>query len=551
MERTTTRIFRNAWEALAPPDLGTWEPRLSVSVVIPARGDQQELDLALAALAAQTYPAHLLEVVVVDDHSRAPLRLPARRPANCRVERAPLTGIGAGHARAYGAHVTSGEIICWLDPDVVTDPWHVEAHARWQHLHPECVTLGQVGFPVRRPRTPEEVVRLIGDGDLGESLGEARGHPWVRRVLERTDDLRDADHLGFHAHVGVSAALRRSLYEAAGGVDPSLTLGQDTEFGYRLWQAGGVFLPEPRARGWHVGVGSSARTRVPSPRFRHAVLADLMPHPRCFRDADGGGRGRRVPLVRVVVEVAGARYELVRACVDRVLDGTERDLAVTLVADWENAAGSDTADPADPRPDPRLELRLIQANYLGDPRVAFAPHAPRTGFPAPYLLELPVGVGVGPDTVGRLVARAERARAGLTELTVPDAGGMPGLRLWRTRALARALRVRGAHEPLADAVAEVHGRFRVEAAEQELTDLAALPVEELRVAVWSSADGADGSAGSAGAAGGTGEPDTRPEEADGAGTGRFRGLARAVGRALRPPRGRRRRGQGGTEEAAA
>ncbi|MFC7331508.1 glycosyltransferase [Marinactinospora rubrisoli] len=540
VERTTTRIFRNCWEALVPPELGAWEPKLDVSVVIPARGDQRELDLALAALAAQTYPAHLLEVVVVDDHSRTPLRLPARRPANCRMERAPLTGVGAGHARAYGAHVTSGEILCWLDPDVVTDPWHVEAHARWQHLHPECVTLGRVGFPARCPHTAEEVVRLIADGDLADSLGEARGHPWVQRVLDRTDDLRDADHLGFHAHVGVSAAVRRSLYEAAGGVDPTLTLGQDTEFGYRLWQAGGVFLPEPRARGWHVGAGSSARTRVPSPRFRHAVLADLMPHPRCFRDDDGGGDARRVPLVRAVVRVAGVRYELVRACVDRLLAGTERDLAVTLVADWNSAAGAGAADPADPRPDPRLELRLVQANYLGDPRVSFAPHPPRTGFPSPYLLELPVGTGVGPDTVARLVAAAERARAGLTELAGPDDAPVPGLRLWRTRAVARALRVRDSHETLADTVTEVHGRLRVAMDENELTDLAALPVEELRAALWSAAESTEAAAAGDTPAGPQPAAPTRR---------RLRGLARAMGRVLRPTRGRRR--GDGTEEAAA
>ncbi|XKK39491.1 hypothetical protein HFP72_00375 [Nocardiopsis sp. ARC36] len=56
VERVLTRVFRNDWSALTPPEIGRWTPDLSVSVVMPARGGQRRLDLALASLAAQTYP---------------------------------------------------------------------------------------------------------------------------------------------------------------------------------------------------------------------------------------------------------------------------------------------------------------------------------------------------------------------------------------------------------------------------------------------------------------------------------------------------------------
>jgi cellulose synthase/poly-beta-1,6-N-acetylglucosamine synthase-like glycosyltransferase len=57
----------NDWSAIEVPELGAWRPVRPVSVVIPAYDCQPALDLVLAALARQTYPADLLDVVVVDD----------------------------------------------------------------------------------------------------------------------------------------------------------------------------------------------------------------------------------------------------------------------------------------------------------------------------------------------------------------------------------------------------------------------------------------------------------------------------------------------------
>nr|WP_237683804.1 glycosyltransferase [Nocardiopsis sinuspersici] len=465
VERVRTRVFRNDWSVLTPPGIGRWTPDLRVSVVIPARNGQRRLDLALASLAAQTYPGDLMEVVVVDDRSSPPLRLPALRPAHCRVLTPPDGGWGAGYARAYGAHASTGDILLWMDADMVVCPEFVEAQARWQHVHAEAVTLGRIRFSHTGPDSPAEALALARAGALHRALDAGRHHEWVHRLLTESDGLRDADHLGFHAYLGAAAAVRRSLYEATGGVDPGLDLGQDTEFGYRLWQAGAVMLPEPAATGWHVGRAGTARTRLPSERFRTEVLAESMPHPHAYRERVPVHR-RRTPLVHTVVDVSGAPYDLVRACVDRLLASAETDLAVTLVADWEGAGQGRHAAGL------HLDLRLAQATYLSEPRVSFAGSAPRTGFPSPFLLQVPVSWGLGQVAVSRLLASAERARAGLTELfsaTSPTRDA--GVRLWRTRALARAIRVCDEGEDLGDVVAELHGRYRIHAGEETLTDL--------------------------------------------------------------------------------
>lgn len=466
VERVTTRVYRNDWSALTPPATGCWAPELSVSVVIPARGGQDRLDLALASLSVQTYPAHLLDVVVVDDHSSPPLRLPEQRPERCRVVAAPDGGWGAGYARAYGAHTSTGDILLWMDADMIACPEFVEAQARWHHTHAECVTLGRIRFTDTEPQGPVDVLSAARSGNLHRKLDTGGRHGWVEHLLDQTDHLRDADHLGFHAHVGAAAAVRRTLYEAAGGVDPDLDLGQDTEFGYRLWQAGAVLVPERTATAWHVGAASTARTRLPSERFRTEVLAELMPHPHAYRERVSEPR-RRTPLVHAVVDVDGAPYHLVRACVDRLLASTETDLAVTLVADWECAEAAPGGIDG-----PHLDLRLVQANYLREPRLSFSSSVPKTGFPSPFLLQLPVAWGLGEVALSRLLASTERARAGLTELFLAASPTRDaGVRLWRTRALARAMRVCGEDEDLADVVAELHGRYRIHGGEDTLTDL--------------------------------------------------------------------------------
>ncbi|HEY8472912.1 MAG TPA: glycosyltransferase [Natronosporangium sp.] len=480
-------VVRNDWRALSPPPLAGWRPTSSVSVIIPAYNCQWCLDLALAGLARQTYPAGLLEVVVVDDGSEPKLELPEVAPPNTRIVRAPdhSTGWGRANALRVGAAVSDGEILQWLDADLLPFPEHVAAQARWHAVAPEVVTLGykrfvRGGWPTPAEEdwpTPAEVA------DPGRSIETlfppalAEPHDYVEELIEATDRLRAADHLAFRAHVGATAALRRELYLAAGGVDPSLRLGEDNELGYRLAQAGAVFVPEPRSRSWHLGPSHAMTVGERQRRYNRPFLADRMPQPRWLRGS--GNRIWAVPLVVAVVEVADDDpYEQVRECVDRLLASEETDLRVVLVGDWE---GLPDARPAGRRPvlaDPLLDRRLIAATYRSEPRVSFAGAAPQTAFPSPYLLRVPARVGVGRSAVRRLVAEADARRLGLLRLLPARRGAgvsPPVVELWRTAAVSRARRRQRAGEPLADLVAAVWGAGWTSGPEFGVVDLATAP----------------------------------------------------------------------------
>lgn len=101
----TPRVIRNDWSPVTVPDLDGWQPTMTVSVVIPAFQCQPTLDLTLASLSRQTYPADLLEVIVVDDGSEPPLTLPPIRPERTKLVRlddADKFGWGRANALHWG-----------------------------------------------------------------------------------------------------------------------------------------------------------------------------------------------------------------------------------------------------------------------------------------------------------------------------------------------------------------------------------------------------------------------------------------------------------------
>jgi len=470
------RLFRNDWSVLQPPEIGAWRPTRTVSVVIPAYNCQESLNLTLAALAHQTYPADLLDVVIADDTSEPPLELPKIRPQNCRIVRVGDHSAGWGRANALhvGATHSTGEIIHWLDADMVVFPEHVEAQARWHHVSDEVVTLGHKRF-VTSWSTPDEVAERCAAGTIDTlfAWNDTEPHDYVEKIIEDTDQLRAGDHLNFRAHVGATAALTRRLYEETGGLDTTLRLGEDTEFGYRLTQAGAAFVPEPRAGSWHMGPSNMMQRGDALRRYNRPFLADLMPEPRWMRPV--GNRGWKVPLVTAVVPAEGS-YERVRTCVDLLLMSDLTDLRVLLVADWSALSERRMSALADPH----LDLRLVEAAYRHEPRVALVSKAPADAYPSPFLLRVPATVGVDANTVRRLVTVAYQWQVGLVRV-LPAKSGSPenALALWRTSALRRAARVKDADESWEKAVLTVAGERWVSGRDFAIADLAEWRTEEL------------------------------------------------------------------------
>ncbi|SEM20773.1 glycosyltransferase [Nonomuraea pusilla] len=440
-------LRQNDYSPVTPPELGAWSPALPVSVVIPAHGGRH-LELTLAALAAQTYPAHLMEVLVVDDGSEPPITLPELRPLRTRLIRVE-TGWGISNAVNTGANAADGEIVQRLDADMVPCREHIEALARWHHVTDYLVTIGMKKFV----EPPEVTARQV---SLARHLGElfdldAAVPSSTEATIARTDGLR-ASRNPYHVCTGPTFALRRDVFHAAGGLDPNVLRGEDTEFAYRLAMHGVVFVPDPAAQAVHLGLPAQHLDRERAVRAVEPYLAHRVPLRRDLRKE----RGRRwlVPYVEIVLDVAGATQEQVRAAVSAALDGSLQDVAVTLVGPWSRLGDGRRSVLGDPA----FELRFMRDLFAHDERVRLIDEEAPTPAPAPFRYRGPVDVPLHRVTLERMIETVQKDLTGVLVVDLPGAGAEPRTaRLERTSALGRAVLLAGAGGDLDAVIETTHG----------------------------------------------------------------------------------------------
>lgn len=422
-------VVGQRWTDLPVPDLGAWEPRDRICVVLPARDNQQELDRTLAALAHQTYPAELMQVVVVDDGSHPHLTLPALAPPGVQLlRRDEVSSHGSGAARHAGASAAEADILLFLDSDMIADAHHVEAHARWHHVCDYALVLGHKSFVAVDDITPGAIAEASRDGQGLTALfadRPQRRHDWQEEQIAARDGLTADDDDAFLTVVGATVSVRRDFYRRTGGFSSFGLRGiVDTEFGYRAHARGAVIVPDLAARSWHQGARSFSSRGGEIKRARLGLAANHLPLPM-FRP-QAGGRQWAVPRVTVLVPLpSGApdrsptdkQMEMLLLTVDFVLASDLTDLAVTVVTDG-------------------AELPQWFVDYVAhEARVAIVDEAPTSGYPSPFTAVVPPSVLLGRGSLGQaLELLADDVRL---LRTLPDEYATPSVEVWRTRTLER------------------------------------------------------------------------------------------------------------------
>ena len=385
----------NHWKRLSLPiSMDEFVPSQRVSVIIPYYMALENLRLVIAALHNQTYPEHLLEIIVVDDGNSPPLSQD-NVPPGVNIVRQERDGRGTARARHAGAMSAAGDILVFMDGDILPHPDNVMEHARWHTSDYPVLTFGDLLCVDTREIDVDDpsVAAMLINGD--ESIPHHR-LDWHRSVKRWTRDFTaECDNL-FLFIAGYNYSVSRDMYRRWDLGKHSERFKhwglEDSYVAYRAYEQGAVFVPVHSARCWHLGIPNHPRDMPLDVRLNAALMEQLVPHP--FTRHAVAGRSFEVPQCVITLRMGNADI-LLAVVTDLLADPTSDAIIRVKLSDMD-------ADSA------LYARRRLQAT----PQVLFDdPGSSLDSFPdSPWHINIATQVPLKPWLIRRL-RRASKSRS--------------------------------------------------------------------------------------------------------------------------------------------
>ena len=185
-------------------------PVTTLSVIIPIHNAATTLPACLQAVFASTHSA---QVIVVDDASTDD---PARLAAQYPCEWLTLSrNVGAAAARNVGARAATGDILFFLDGDIVVE--------------------GDTIARILRAFADDPALAALFGSYQQDTVPKNFFSQYKNLLHHYTHQISAVEAATFCSGYG---AIRREIFFALGGFDESQRALEDIEFGYRLHRAG-------------------------------------------------------------------------------------------------------------------------------------------------------------------------------------------------------------------------------------------------------------------------------------------------------------------------
>jgi GT2 family glycosyltransferase len=205
-----------------------------VSVITPTYNRRESLLATLRALCRQTVAPTIFEVLVISDGAvdgTAEACAHLNVPYTLRYFEQDHQGPAA--ARNLGVREAHGELLVFLDDDVVPDDELIDVYLAHHRQYPRSVAIG--------PLLPPSDKRL---------------QPWIRweekMLLQQYADIAAGKWAPtFRQFYTGNASVPRQDVVAVGGFDPQFLRAEDVELAFRLRDRGLEFHFLPAARGLH------------------------------------------------------------------------------------------------------------------------------------------------------------------------------------------------------------------------------------------------------------------------------------------------------------
>lgn len=195
-----------------------------ISVLLPVRGESQELVECLSSLARQTYPRDRFEVLIADGSSR-PID-PAILPNGLDIHVYP----NPARVMSPGLNMLAG-------------------HARGEYL---AIVSAHSYLPDGYFKRMVETARATGAANVGTRVLKVAHSPWGKAIAAATSSPfgvgSSVQHHGTQAGPADSAFpgfIARPIFEKLAGFNTALACNEDDEFNARVRAAGGLVWYEP------------------------------------------------------------------------------------------------------------------------------------------------------------------------------------------------------------------------------------------------------------------------------------------------------------------
>jgi hypothetical protein len=229
-------VPQNRWDLVPPP-----REAPVVSVVVPFADQQAQLERLLVGLELSEGPSSIVEVVVADDGSTvAPVVPPWYAGPPVTVVRQPDLGRRPAAVRNLGVEATTGDVLVFLDGDMVPSPTYVDAVARLPAVAPDALVVGTRHHWDLDGWGPDATrAWLTGSGAPPPRLPDPE---WLAAGYEGSDHLVVLDPRSYQLVIGAVMTMARPLFEELGGFDETIVGygGEDWDLAHRWQKAGGL-----------------------------------------------------------------------------------------------------------------------------------------------------------------------------------------------------------------------------------------------------------------------------------------------------------------------